>query len=213
MDITIVDVVDASLAAAPRRQPRRAIDWKEFFEKLRARDLKRLKVLEARQRRARSGISYREPRWATHPPALGYHVSLNGRELGRIGVYDPGSLSIDVVVRHRLRSHRAYLSVHGGDRVGQSSWRWRTWPFDNRRLEVGDRVRIEVVPPRRLSCGRVQELQTTEVTDLAGINREVKELRKGLKSDYYRKEATLVIRTERQRLPARRYARMLMREP
>jgi hypothetical protein len=166
-----------------------------------------MRVLEARLRRARSGISYREPRWVTHPPALGYRVTLNGRELGRIGVNDPGSLSIDVVVRHRHGRHHAYLSIHGGDRVGQRSWRWRKWPFDNRRLEVGDRVRIAVVPPVRLSCGRAQELETTEVTGLADITREMKELRKRLKSDYYRKEATDVIRAARERLPPRRYSR------
>jgi hypothetical protein len=166
-----------------------------------------LDLLQARLRQVRSGISYRAPKWVTHPLALGYRVILNGRELGRIGVHDPGSLSIDVVVRHRLGSHRAFLSIHGGERVGQCSWRWRKWTFDNRRLEVGDRVRIQVVAPVRLSCGRVQELETREVTDLAGITREVKELQKSLKLDYYRKEATDVIRAERERLPARRYPR------
>ena len=30
-----IEVVDASVAAKPRRLPRRAIDWKEFFEKMR----------------------------------------------------------------------------------------------------------------------------------------------------------------------------------
>lgn len=204
MDIA---VVDDSVAAVPRRQPRRPSDWKEFFGKVRARDLKRTRELEARLRQARSGISYREPRWATHPPALGFRVTLNRRELGRIGVSDPGSLSIDVVVRQRPDKHSAYLMIHGGDRVGQRSWRWRKWPCDTRGLHVGDRVRIEVVTPVRLSSSRVQGLETTEVTDVAGVTQELKELRKRLKLDYYRKETADILRAERERLPARRYAR------
>jgi hypothetical protein len=68
-------------------------------------------------------------------------------------------------------------------------------------------VRIEVVAPVRLSSSRVQGLQTTEVTDVAGITRELKELRKRLKSDYYTKDTADMLRAERERLPARRYAR------
>ena len=210
MDIA---VVDALVAAAPRRQPRRAIHWKEFFEKLRAKDLKRGMELDVRLREARSGIYYREPRWVAHPPALGFRVTLNRRELGRFGVSDPGSLSIDVVLRHRFNKQSAHLSVHGGDRVGQSSWRWRTWPCDGRRLKVGDRLRIEVVAPVRLSGGRVQGIETTEVTDVANITRELKELHKRLKSGYYRRETADMLRAERERLPARRYPRRLIREP
>ena len=209
MDIA---VVDASVADAPRRTARRAIHWKAFFEKVRARELQRRTQLEARLRQARSGISYRESIWATHPPALGFRVTLNDRELGRIGVSDPGSLSIDIVVRRHPDKHSAYLSIHGGDRVGQRSWRWRKWPGDNRRLQVGDRVRIEVVAPVRLSSGRLKGLKTTEVTDVAGITRELKELHKRLKSDYYSKETADMLRAERERLAARRYPRGLIRE-
>lgn len=205
-------VVDASVAAAPRRQPRREIHWKAFFEKVRAKDLKRARELQARLRQTGSGISYREHRWATHSPALGFRVTLNRRELGRIAVSDPGSLSVDVVVRQRPDKHSVYLMIHGGDRVGQCSWHWRKWPGDIRPLEVGDRVRIEVVAPVRLSGGRVQGLETTEVTDVAGITRELKELRKRLKSDYYRKETADMLRVEQERLPARRYPRGLIRE-
>lgn len=208
-----IEVVDASVAAAPRRQPRRAINWKRFFTELRARDRKRMRMLEARLRRALSGILYRESEWTSQPPALGYRVALNGRALGRVGVQDPGTVSVTVVVKQHRGRQSAYLSIHGGDRVGQSSWRWRTWPFDNRGLKVGDRVRIEVVAPVRLSCGRVQKLETTEVADPADIAREVKELRKRVESTYYRKEADDVIQTERTRPPTRHYPRGSIREP
>ena len=207
-----IEVVDASVAAAPRRQPRRAIKWKEFFGKMRARDRQRARELEARLRQARSANSYREPRWTTHPPALGFRVTLNGRELGRIGVCDPGSLSVDVVVRQRPDKHTAYLMIYGGDHVGPRSWRWREWPYDTR-LEIGDRVRIEVVAPVRLSSGRVQKLKTTEATDVAGITRELKELHKRLKSNYYRKQTADMVQAERDRLPARRYPHGLISEP
>jgi hypothetical protein len=202
-----VVVVDEAVAAAPRRHPRRAIDWKDFFRKLRAKDLKRTRELEARMRQARSGTFYREPVWAAHPPALGFRVTLNRRELGRFAVSDPGALSINVYVKHRSDAHDAYLVIHGGDHVGPNSWRWRKWPRDTRRLRVGDRVRIEVVAPIRLSSSRVGRLDTTEVTDIAGITRELKELHKRLQSDSYRKEVANMLRYERERPPPRRYSR------
>jgi hypothetical protein len=208
-----IEVVDASVAVPPRRQPRRAIHWKEFFEKLRAKDLKRAKELDVRLREARSGIYYQEPRWAAHPPALGFRVTLNRRELNRLGVSDPGALSIDVVLRHRFNKQSAHLSVNGGDRVGQSSWRPRTWPCDGRRLTIGDRLRIEVVAPVRLSRGRGQGIETTEVSDVASITRELKELNKRLTSGYYRRSTADMLRVERERPPARRYPRHLIREP
>ena len=206
-----IEVVDAPVADAPRRQPRRRMKWKEFFRKMRARELKRARKLEARLRQARSGF-YVQPGWTSKPPALGFRVTLNGRELGRIGVGDPGSLSIDVAVMQRPDKHTAYLMIDGGDRVGQHSWRSRTWPRETRGLKVGDRVRIEVVAPVRLSSGRLQKLETMEPTNVAGIARELKELRKRSKSGYYRKLPHDMLRADRDRPPARRYPRGLMRD-
>jgi hypothetical protein len=179
---------------------------------MRARDRQRATELKARLRQARSGIFYREPGWTTHPPALGFRVTLNARELGRIGVCDPGSLSIDVVGRQRPDKQTACLMIYGGDHVGQRSWRRREWPYDTR-LELGDRVRIEVVAPVRLTSGRVQQLETSEPTDVARITRELKELHKRLKPDYYRKETADMLRAELHRLPPRRYPHRLIRGP
>jgi hypothetical protein len=95
----------------------------------------------------------------------------------------------------------------GATMSGPNSWRWRKWPRDTRRLRVGDRVRIEVVAPIRLSSSRVGRLDTTEVTDIAGITRELKELHKRLQSDSYRKEVANMLRYERERPPPRRYSR------
>jgi hypothetical protein len=135
-------------------------------------------------------------------------VTLNNDDLGRVGVSDPGSLSIDVAVRRRPQKHAVYLRVHGGDHVGTSCWRWRKWPWDHRPLEIGDRVRIEVVAPVRFSPGRAEGLETSEVAEVADISRKLTELRKRLKSGYYRKETAAMLQADRQRLPARRYSRM-----
>jgi len=203
-----VSVVEASTPTVPRRHRRRKINWRQFFSRIRERDLRRIAELETRLRKLKSGTPYPVPIWSSRPPAVGFRVTLNGRQLGRIGVADPGSLSVAVYARQRNERQSVYLSVHGGDQLGHQTWRWCEWAWGERRLSIGDRVRIAFIPPVRLDTNGVGELDTREAVRPTDISKELRELRMWLKSDLYRKETAAMLEAERTRFPARRYSRM-----
>jgi hypothetical protein len=209
MDVRVVDVAAAS---PPRRLPRRRIDWSEDFERMRVRDIDRVAELEATLRRVAPDTSdeeagHREAPWQTRPPGLAYKVTVNGVELGRIGVRDPGSLSVEVVARRRPQKQSASLHVHGGDRTGPKSWRWRGWSWSACPLAIGDQVRLEVVKPVRLSLSRFRKIESSDVVDIPRIARELKDLRKRLRSNWYQTQAVVMSGAQGERLPPRRYPR------
>jgi hypothetical protein len=201
-----IAIVDARTGTVPVRCPRRNIDWRKVLAEQRQKDLKRSRELEERLRDLQVGKRFPERTWVRRLPAIAFRLKVNGRELGKVAVSDPGSLGIGVVVTRRAK-YEARLSVHGSDRIGRYSSRERRWPWHDRRLRVGDRVSIEVVSPVGLSRGRIGKVQTSEPRGVQDIAQHLKQLRTRLASDYYRVEAVSLERAKRERSPARRYSR------
>jgi hypothetical protein len=99
------------------------------------------------------------------------------------------------------------LTVHGGDQIGPRAWRWHDWPLTTA-LKLGDRVRIELVTPTRVTRNRLGRVRIEELTKPADISRELADLRKRLKSGWYEKQATDMAAWLRSRPPPRRYRRV-----
>ena len=174
---------------------------------MRLRDLQRVAELESRLRKLQSGLSYRPPKWPSQPAAVAFRVVHNGRQLGRIAVADPGALSVDVYAKRRGRRETINLMVHGGDHLGPRTWQWYKWAWCERRLKVGDRVRVDIISPQNLAPNRVRRVDAADAVSRADILRELSELRRRLKADRYRKETANMLEAEQSRLPPRRYPR------
>jgi hypothetical protein len=203
IDMQVVEVT-AGDVPVPRR--RRRMDWRAFFARMARRDERRLRALEGRLARVRSGAPYVVPLKEPGPPARGLRVTLNGKVVGRIGVRNPGSLSVVVVGRRREAPGRFRLRIHGGERLGRRAWRWYEWPWNGRVLEVGDRVHIEVIAPRRLTRARVREVSVSEPRTETEIRDEIARLQKRARPWWYENEATSMQHEEALRPAPRLYA-------
>lgn len=198
IDIT---VVDTNTADSPQRRRRRKTDWRAHFAAVRKRDRRRTAELSVRLRQVRSGIETAPRMLPVGRPTLAFLVTLNGRRLGRVGVGDPGTLSVTVFARRHLGRENVRLVVHAGESLGRSSWRWLHWKWNYRRLKVGDRVRIQIVAPRRLDIPHGREVKNYEPTRAGEIRAALRRL-----GNYrYGWEAAQMLKYERRRPSPRRY--------
>jgi hypothetical protein len=132
---------------------------------------------------------------------------INGKRFGRIAVADPGSLTIDVVVNQKPDRRVAVFHVHDGDRLGDGAWRWFRWPWESQRPKVGDRLRITLARPRRLTVPLVRKEATSGLTERLAIFETLRLLKFQLGTKYYATEAAKMIRWARKRPPPRVYPR------
>jgi hypothetical protein len=139
------------------------------------------------------------------PPTVAFLVLINGRESGRFGLGVPGTMSVSVYAKQNGKRRIAGLSVHGGEQLGTRVWRWHSWPGDEVALQAGDRVRIQIVPPRKLVTSSVRRVDNDNPT-MSQMSREIASLRRRLKSRYYEREAANMRHFEAQRPPPRRYS-------
>jgi len=201
------EVVDEPEPALPSRGPRRRkkVDWNAFFDRMRARDLRRIAKLEARLRRVASGTPYQPPLWRMADPACAFRALLNGRKVADASVNRPGTLSVTIFAQRRRGRQSASLQIHGGDHIGPVTQRWYRWPANDMPLRIGDRVRILVVRPRAKVSRTVQSVNTLEPETVEDISEELKSLRANMASDIYASNARMMRRFERQRPPPREY--------
>jgi hypothetical protein len=204
-----VEVVESDEAANPRHAMRRHdADWyRRLFDQMQRQDRTRVAKLEARVRGLDAGRPYRVPTWPCGPPVVAFDLSLNGKRLGRVAAADPGLVSIDVVVMQRPDRQMAALRVDGADRVGQQSWRDSKWPWELQRLKVGDRVRITVVRPVRLTLPSGRQETTEELSDRGALIAELSRLKARLRSRFYSTQTARMIRSASKRPPPRAYPR------
>lgn len=199
-----IEVVDEPEPTPPRRGPKRKqVDWDKHFARMRARDVRKAARLEARLLRLRAGSKYRAPLWTMAEPTRAFRILRNGRKVDEVSVDRPGSLSVTVGARRRRGRQTAFLHIHGGDRVGPHTHRSYAWTTEQTSLEIGDRVRILVVPSRPGVVRRVCSVDCLEPSSIDEITRELKRLHANLESDHYRKEALLMRNWKRP--PAREY--------
>lgn len=184
LDIT---VIDTTTGTAPRRKPRRAIDWQHFFAEMAARERKREVVLAQRLKHLLAGGTYTEPSWRCEPAQAGVRVSLNGKVLLRVAVRQPGSLSATVFAKLRDGRKSAALHVQGGTQLAPMTWHRYDWPQATTRLKLGDRVNIQIIPPHRLDRNELKEV-THDATTLGAVSTELAKIQRRLSSDYYARE-------------------------
>ena len=206
-----ITVVDIAIADSPRRKPRRRVDWPAHFRAERMKDRRRIAELFARLKQTKHGRA-----WVSRPelasprdPAVGFLVTLNGRPVGRVGVGDPGALSVDIVLRQRPGGAIARLNVHGGENLG-GAWRWRSWEWEGRQLQVSDQLRIEVVEPDQLDLGRIREVKSYEPQTEEQIRDALKILRRSVRTRHSAKAARMKALDEDRPAP-RRYPRTPIR--
>jgi hypothetical protein len=156
MEITPVETTTAD---PPRRHARRIISRLRLQRSL------------ARTRREIADLTRRlkRPDWkptvSPVPPAperadFGLIVKLDDSVIGSAGIGGRGVLSVDVILKRSPGRLLLMLHVHGGESLGDVSYRWRRWAWgDRREIEVGQRIRIEVVPPEQLDLGDIREVQ------------------------------------------------------
>ena len=163
--------------------------------RMRRRTATRLRLQRASARTRREIVEItrglRRPDWQPTvvpipaPPAradFGFVVKLDDRLIGSAGIGGRGGLSVTVLLKRRRRRLALALHVHGGEFFGHSTHRWRRWPWgDQREIDIGQRVRIEVGRPERLDQGDVREVRRYLPTTrqearqyLAGLRSQVK---------------------------------------
>jgi hypothetical protein len=145
---------------------------------------------------------------AERPSTCGFLVTLNGRHLARVGVADPGTLSVTVYARRDGNQYGAHLHLHGGDALNDG-WRWRTWEPSSVELRVGDRVRITRVAPTRLERGAIRGIEPTLPTDAVDIRGWLKDLRRQVSARGQRATLARLTAEERARPEPRSYSRAL----
>gem|GEM_PF-4657016 len=177
-------VVNSATAASPRRVPRRRIAWHQVFVRQIEQEEARLRLLEDRLRALMVNAVVGERTWTTKPPAIAVRVRVNGRDFGNVSIERPGVLSITVYAKLRDKQQGAALSIHGGTQLGPQTWRRYDWSRVNQRLEVGDKVSLEFVEPRRLVSNSVRNIER-DVWMRANIAAEIAEIRGRLRSNYY----------------------------
>ncbi len=200
-----IAVIDTAVAARPRVTPRKNIDWDRHFSDLRAHDQKQIVRLEALLKRLESGRAPRPREWAVSAPQVAFRVLLNGKEVCKAAVGDPGLLTVTVYARCRDAKNSAQLRIHGADQTGPESFQGYEWKAKNR-LSIGDRVRIALVAPKRLSKPEPTrpELPPTRET----LQRKLDELREQTaNANYYTENARVTRDYQEQRPPPRRYSR------
>jgi hypothetical protein len=206
-----IEVVDVAVADWPRRSPRRNTDWQEYFREHRVKDRHSIEQLAARLREVRQMSPRPADSDSVQRPSVGVSVSLDGHPLGKIGVGDPGSLSVTVYLRHRPDGDMVHLHVHGGENVGRDRWRWRKWRWEERKLAHGARVRIDIVGPTDVDPGEIREIVSYKPTTAEELREALRELRKKVKLDRYRKEAIEMMARDRARPTPRHYPRATIR--
>jgi hypothetical protein len=166
-------------------------------------DRKQIARLRSLLARCRAGtpVNVAPPREAD----LAFEVSLNGKRLGSVTVDDPGTLTVTVFAKRRASKQLVTLDVHGGTQLDEATWRWYDWKWANRRLQVGDTVKIRVGSPRRAGPRHVRAISGPPSTPDA-IADELKALTRRVRSNYYSLEAAAMRSVAKDRPPPRVYA-------
>jgi len=205
-----IEVVDVREGDVPVRPARTKVDWRLRFREMRERDERRLAQLERRLKRLPHVVLWKESR----PPRGGLELSLNGRMLSRLAVGHPGAVSVDVAgIRPPGRRPKFELKIFGTERLAPRVWRRSKWPWNGRRLRIGDTVRITVVPAARAQVAKVRELEVYEPRTKDEILADIARLRKHMRPSWYEKEAAMMLAHDRRRPPPRRYASFRKRAP
>jgi hypothetical protein len=192
MDVAVVDLPTWTV---PRRKRRTEIDWHAMMTRARESDRQRVAMLESRLARLRSGLPL-EPSGPEDPPTVAFRLLLNGRSLGSVSVNEPGALTVTVYAKRRAAKETAILDIHGGTQLDESTWRWYRWAWAPRPLDLGDRVRIQLVHPKRSKPNVVRGLDGPPATP-AGILAELRALKHRLRSNYYASEEMAMGAVER----------------
>jgi hypothetical protein len=205
-----ITIVETAAGDPPRRLPRSRGDWDARFRRMRAENRGEIADLARR---------LRQPNWHPAPPQIpplpsradyGFVVTVDDRLIGSAGVAGHGTLSVDVVLKRRGAKISASLHVHGGENLDGLTWRWRRWRWgDQRKLDVGQRVRIEVGEPYHLSLGDVRELTCYRPTTRQEARARLVDLRRAIKR--YASQARAMKAYHRTRPAPRSYPRTPIR--
>jgi hypothetical protein len=206
MEITPVETTTAD---PPRRAPRRIVSRLRLQRSL-ARTRREIAHLTRRLERPewRPTVSPLPP-----PPEradFGLVVKLDDRVIGSAGIGGHGVLSIDVILKRRPGRLLLMLHAHGGEDLGDVTYRWRRWAWgEQREVDIGQRIRIEVVPPEQLDLGAVREVRRYLPTTRKEVRARLADLRRELKTRARaRRESKEYDRT---RPPSRTYPRAPIR--
>jgi hypothetical protein len=206
-----VTVVDTRIAHPPTRAPRVTVERVKRRLAGAVPDSPTIAVMKARLRALRAGTASPVVLLPNRPSTVGFRVTLNGRHLVRVGVGDPGTLTVSIYVRLAPDGRGASLHIHGGDRVSDG-YRWRTWTDNDVGLNVGDRVRITFVAPKRLDRGQIRAIDDSLPTTVAEIQSFLRHLRHSATAQARRASLARYIRYERDRPAPRAYPRRLLVE-
>ena len=202
-----ITIINSATATSPRRLPRRLFDWQNVFARQIEREKARLEVLEARLRQLAAGGIVAEQTWTGNSPPVALRVRVNDRDLGRLGVEQPGVLTVTVYAKTRGKQQVAALNISSGAQFGPRAWRWHDWSLANQRLAVADKLSLEVVEPRRLLPNTVRAVERDSATR-ASISAEIAEIRGRLHSKYYAEQETSMREHSRSRAKPHRYPRL-----
>jgi hypothetical protein len=179
MEITPVETTTAD---PPRRNARRIISRLRLQRSL------------ARMRREITDLTRRlerpdwRPKVSPVPPPperadFGLVVKLDDRVIGSAGIGRRGVLSVDVVLKRSPGRLLLMVHVHGGENLGGVTYRWRRWAWgDQRELDVGQRIRIEVAPREQLDLGDIREVRRHLPTTRKEVRARLADLRRDLKA-------------------------------
>ncbi len=190
-----IRVQEAARVDAPTRRGRRKRNWPAYFQEMRLRDRRRLRVLKKRLALLRAGRLAPPARFPARPSAFCLEVKLNGRQVACISAAAPGSVYAAVVIA----KGKVGLELRGWEnvRVGQRSLRW-----GDRRLKTGDVVRV-ALKGGRATTPRDAELVYFEAWTQDEIERQIQQIR-SLNPKSLAAEMRL---WEQERPPARKYPR------
>jgi hypothetical protein len=201
-----VEVVETGRADSPRRNPRPKVDYEALALKRRPEQERELASLSAQLEEGRLLPTPAAP--PTPRPDVGFRITVDGQTLGTIGMGGHGSLTVTVYVgRQPGERIGPVLAVHGGEHLGEDTFRWREWFGRPTPLGVGQHVRIELVDPRTADLGRVREFVTYRPKTLEEVRARLAELKGEMRPEWWAKKAARQAKYQRSRPPARSYPR------
>lgn len=172
-----VVVVDTAVADPPARAPRVTV---EKLKRAQARGRLRdgsIAGVKARLHALRTGEPIPVVQPPERPSAVGFSVAINGRLVRRVGVGNPGLLTVTVLGRRTPDGFGARFYVHGGD-AAVDGYLFRRWDNADLRLEVGDRVSITCIAPTNLDRGRINAANESMPATAAELQAFLRHLRR-----------------------------------
>jgi hypothetical protein len=203
--------VETATADPPRRRPRLKVNWNTQLRRRRREDVRAIADLTRRLRQPERP-----------PPALpplpvradrGFVVTIDDQLVGSAGVTGHGPLTVSVFLVRKGRRVALSLTVNGGERIDDMTWRFRHWRWGRLQpLEIGQRVRIAVGRPERLDLGTVGRIHQFSHKTKAEMREELAELRRKVKADRYTTRGRERAAEDAKRPPPRTYPRTPIRD-